>query len=91
MSESDESCESYSSDTSNESNFYSETESDISSENGNRFSIVGLYNNEPEYGEEEIKKRKLENSNESTTDSDDDLDSSRLENLFTGVLVRTVS
>ena len=37
MSESDESCESYSSDISNESNFYSETESDVSSESGNRF------------------------------------------------------
>ena len=58
MSESDESCESYSSDISNESNFYSETESDDSSESGNRFSIVGLYNNEPKYGEEEIKKNK---------------------------------
>ena len=74
MSESNES-----SDISDGSNYYSETDiSDVSFEDPG---IVGLYNNEPEYGEEEIKKRKLENLDESATDSDDDLDSSRLENL----------
>ena len=49
MSESNES-----SDISDGSNYYSETEiSDVSFEDPG---IVGLYNNEPEYGEEEIKK-----------------------------------
>ena len=67
MSESNES-----SDISDGSNYYSETDiSDVSFEDPG---IVGLYNNEPEYGEEEIKKRKLENLDESATDSDDDLD-----------------
>ena len=49
MSESNES-----SDISDGSNYYSETDiSDVSFEDPG---IVGLYNNEPEYGEEEIKK-----------------------------------
>ena len=67
MSESNES-----SDISDGSNYYSETDiSDVSFEDPG---FVGLYNNEPEYGEEEIKKRKFENLDESATDSDDDLD-----------------
>ena len=41
-------------------------------------SNTGLYNNEPEYSKEECKKRKLDSSSD-TTDSDDNLDSSRLE------------
>ena len=49
MSESNES-----SDISDGSNYYSETDiSDVSFEDSG---IVGLYNNEPEYEEEEIKK-----------------------------------
>ena len=43
-------------------------------------SNTGLYNNEPEYSKEEYKKRKLDSSSD-MTDSDDNLDSSRLENL----------
>ena len=42
--------------------------------------LVYIYNNEPEYSKEECKKRKLDSSSD-TTDSDDNLDSSRLENL----------
>ena len=53
-------------------------DSDISSSDENL--NTGLYNNEPEYSKEECKKRKLDSSSE-TDDSDDNLDSSRLENL----------
>ena len=53
MSESNESCETY---VSNGSSFYSETdENDVSSE-GDGNAIVGLFHNEPGYGEKEIKK-----------------------------------
>ena len=69
--------ESFSSDVSNEINLYSGSDISFECDNSN----IGLYNNEPEYGEELKKKRKLENPNESTTDLDDELDSSRLENL----------
>ena len=74
---SSEECDSDQFDHSNKSlsrNSNSTTESD--------FSNIGLYSNEPEYGEEEIKRRKTENSNNYTaTSSDDEFESSRLENL----------